>query len=116
MKYSIRYKMAKTLKKMGMNFDSKKNEAVKNMQEVMNSLPDSSIQFVVSREPNGDWVAESVNLSGILTGGTARDDVNEMIKDAIFTYFEVPAKYCDDTLIRAASEPVVIKQEMFAVA
>lgn len=116
MKYSVRYKLARAMKKIGVDFDPLKNDAVRNMKEVIESLPNASIQFTVSREANGDWVAESVNLSGILTGGNSKDDIQEMIKDAIFTYFEVPAKYCDDSLIRAAGEPVIIKQEMFATA
>lgn len=116
MKYSIKYKMARALKKLGTNFDPLNNDAVRNMKTVIESLPSGSIQFTVSREANGDWVAESVNLSGILTGGTSQEDVNEMIKDAIFTYFEIPAKYCDDSLIRSAGEPIIIKQEVFATA
>ena len=116
MKYSIRYKIVKTLKKIGTNFDPMKNDAVRNMKEVIDSLPSASIQFTISRETNGDWIAESINLSGILTGGSAKDNIEEMIRDAIFTYFEIPAKYCDDSLIRAASEPTVIKQELFATA
>ena len=116
MKYSIRYKIAKIVKKVGANFDASKNPAVQNMKDCINNLPDSGIQFIITREPNGNWVAESVNIAGILTGGSIKDDVDEMIKDAIFTYFEVPAKYCDDSLIRSASEPVTIKQEVFATA
>ena len=108
--------MARAMKKIGVSFDPMKNDAVRNMKDVIESLPNASIQFTVSRDANGDWVAESVNLAGILTGGSAKDDTNEMIKDAIFTYFEVPAKYCDDSLIRSAGEPIIIKQEVFATA
>ena len=116
MQYSIRYKIAKLLRKAGAKFDAAKCPEVINMQEVVAALSGGSIQFTVSREPNGDWIAESVNIRGILTGGTAADDVNKMIKDAIFTYFEVPARYCDDALIRASGEPVVVTQEMFATS
>ena len=116
MKYSIRYRLVKIAKKVGTNFDPTNNEAENNMKEVINSLPTSNIQFVISKEPNGDWVAESVNLSGILTGGTAEDNIEEMIKDAIFTYFEVPARFCDNSLIRSTGEPTIIKQEVFATA
>ena len=115
-KYSIRYRVARAIIKTGVNFDPIKNDAVRNMRDTITSLPTSNIQFIVSSESNGDWVAESVNLSGILTGGTKNDDVQEMIKDAIFTYFEIPAKYCEDSLLRTAGEPVIIKQEVFATA
>ena len=114
MKYGIRYKMAKTIKNLGINFDARECEAVHNMRDVIASLPGASIQFAISREPNGNWVAESINISGILTGGTAKDDAQEMIKDAIFTYFEIPARYCDDSIIRAVDKSITIKQEMLA--
>jgi len=116
MKYSVRYRVAKLLRRAGAKFDAKKCKEIINMQEVINSLSGGSLQFTVSREANGDWIAESVNISGILTGGTAEDDIAEMLKDAIFTYFEVPARYCDDALLREAGEPVIIKQEIFAMA
>ena len=114
MKYNIRYKMARVLKKAGFSFDPSKCPEYLNMKEVISSLSGGSIQFTISREPNGDWIAESVNIQGILTGGNASDDINKMIKDAIFTYFEIPARYCNDALIREAGEPTVVKQELFA--
>ena len=116
MKYNIRYKIANMLKKAGVNFDAAKCPEVVNMKEVIEALSGGSIQFTVSREANGDWIAESVNIQGILTGGNATDDINKMIKDAIFTYFEIPARYCDDSLIREAGEPAVIRQELFATS
>ena len=116
MKYSVRYKVAKALKKVGINFDAAKCPEVVNMKDVIEALSGGSIQFTVSREPNGDWIAESVNIQGILTGGTATDDINKMIKDAIFTYFGIPARYCDDSLIRESGEPLIIKQELFATS
>ena len=94
MQYSVRYKVAKLLRKAEARFDAAKCPEVVNMKEVIEALNGGSVQFVVSREPNGDWIAESVNIRGILTGGTAADNVNKMLKDAIFTYFEVPARYC----------------------
>ena len=116
MKYSTRYKVARVLKKTGVNFDASKCPEVLNMKEVIAALSGGSIQFVVSREANGDWMAESVNIQGILSGGSSSDDVEKMIKDAIFTYFEIPARYCDDSLLRESGEPAVIKQEVFATA
>ena len=115
MKYSIRYKTVRAMRKLGLGFDPSKSEEIKNMREVMASLSGGGIQFTVSREANGEWMAESVNIDGILTGGDAKDDVDEMIKDAIFTYFGIPPQFCDDSLLREASEPVVIKQEVFAM-
>ena len=58
MKYSTRYKVARVLKKTGVNFDASKCPEVLNMKEVIAALSGGSIQFVVSREANGDWMAE----------------------------------------------------------
>ncbi|MBR2709836.1 hypothetical protein IKE72_02025 [Candidatus Saccharibacteria bacterium] len=114
MKYSIKYKIIKSLKSLGVDFSAEADIAVQNMRQKINALPGGSVQFTVTTDANGDWVAESVNVPGIVTGGTKKDDINEMTKDAIFTYYEIPAKYCDDRLIREAAEPVTTRHQLFA--
>lgn len=64
------------------------------MFEKISELANGKLEFKISTMPNGDWVAESVNLPGILTGGTRDDDVNDLIADATFTFFDIPSKYC----------------------
>ncbi|MEK7105143.1 MAG: hypothetical protein AAB865_00440, partial [Patescibacteria group bacterium] len=58
-----------------------------------------SIEFKIELQPDGSWVAESTNLDGIITGGSKRQNINEMIKDAIFTYFEIPPHLCNGALV-----------------
>lgn len=117
MKSSIQYRIAELTKKTGL---VKTNPAdcpeLVAMKTAMASLSGGGIQFSVSRNANGEWVAESVNVPGIITGGDAKDDADAMIKDAIFTYYAVPPLYCDDILIREANEPITIKQQVFATA
>lgn len=98
MKYSMRYRVANLAKKLGVDFDPKKSPELMAMKEEITALPDG-IQFRITTEPNGDWMAESVNIDGILTGGDARDNVDEMIKDAIFTYYGVTIVTAQVTVI-----------------
>jgi len=63
-------------------------------------LAHSPIDFEVSRlEENGEvfYSAKSVNFDRgvIMTTGKTLDELSQNIKDAIFTAFGVPAKYCD---------------------
>ena len=116
MKYSMRYMMANLAKQLGVKFDPKQCQAVLEMRKEITSLPEGGIQFTITRESNGDWVAESVSIPGILTGGTANDDINEMVKDAIFTYYGIPPEYCDNRILRESGEPVTVKHAVFATA
>lgn len=64
------------------------------------TLAHSPIDFEISRnEEDGEifYSAKSVNFNGnvIMTTGKTLDELNQNIKDAIFTAFDVPAKYCD---------------------
>ncbi|MBQ8991908.1 hypothetical protein IJ103_01115 [Candidatus Saccharibacteria bacterium] len=78
--------------------------AVQKMNKVLAALPMGGLEFKVTTYKDGEWIAESVNLDGILTGGKADDDKDRMIRDAIFTYFEIPKEYCDSRLIDAVGE------------
>ncbi len=115
MKYSIRYRLARLAKQMGTQSKPQECEALLDMQKEIAALPDG-IQFSITRDASGNWVAESVNIDGILTGGGPNDKTDDMIKDAIFTYYGIPPKYCDNTLLRNANEPVVTKQTVYATA
>lgn len=74
--------------------EAQQSPAVMAMFEQIGNLPHGRLEFKVSMARNGDWMAESVNLPGILTGGRKGDDINELIEDATFTFFEIPRAYC----------------------
>ena len=72
------------------------------------------IEFKIEQHPDGSWTAESVNFDGIITCGTNRQNISYTIKDAIFTYFEIPPQLCVNTLLRGDNEPVTIRQNVYA--
>lgn len=115
MKYSLAYIITRLAKNVGINFDPTKCPELAEMKKEISKLP-NGIQFTISHSPNGEWIAESVNIPGILTGGDAKDDIDAMVKDAIFTYYGVPPQYCDTSLLRNASKPITIKQSVYATA
>ncbi len=47
------------------------------------------VEFAVEIYSDGRWVAESKNVDGMITGGTNVAEMDDMLKDAIFTYFGV---------------------------
>ena len=72
------------------------------------------VEFKIEQFPDGSWSAESTNFDGIITGGTSTQNIASTIKDAIFTYFEIPPHLCVDTLLKGNNEPVTIKQNVYA--
>lgn len=72
------------------------------------------IQFKIEFHPDGSWTAESANIDGIITGGTDAKEMSSMIKDAIFTYFNIPPHLVNDKLLRADNEPVLIERSVWA--
>jgi len=73
------------------------------------------IQFAIEMNPDGTWVAESVNIEGIIAGGFHYpDDLAAMERDAIFAYFRIPPQLCNDELLRVDMEPVRIAQRVYA--
>lgn len=104
------------LRKMGHNFDARKNKQVIEMQDTLNHLEGKAIQFNIMNFPDGTWYAESVNIEGINTGSKNANDIPGMLRDAIFTYFEIPPHLCDDSLLIADNEPVTVKQKVHVSA
>lgn len=111
MKYSLRYAFYNAVNKA---FNIKK----KNIPEVETMFKEielnNGINFVITKEENGDWMAESTNIEGILTGGSSSDDIDDMIKDAIFTYYGIDSKDCvlDSIPIRRRGEKIITRQEV----
>lgn len=108
----IIYTFAQALRRIGYQFHEELDPRVKAMQEAMLKL--GSIQFKTEVFSDGSWVAESTNIDGILTGGTNRQNINERIKDAVFTYFEIPSYLCNDALMKSSGETITLEQRVYA--
>lgn len=106
------YLFAQFLRRIGVNFHEENDARVRLMQETIKRL--CGIQFKIEVSPDGSWVAESTNIDGIITGGTGRDQINDIIKDAVFTYFEIPPHLCNDKLVKTSNESVTLKQCVYA--
>ena len=104
MKYSFRYLLSRKLRKFGLLPDAKDSEAVKNMLKAIKNLEGGKIKFEFEFDENGNWAVESLNVNGIVTGGTFDDNIPELINDAIFTYYAIPPEYCDDSLLLKKSK------------
>lgn len=65
------------------------------------------LNFIVQRYEDG-WTAECNEIKGIITGGTERNptyqEINDAIRDAIFTAFCIPPYLCKDELIKSVRE------------
>lgn len=86
---------------------------VRAMQRRIQTLK-GGIQFKIEFYPDGSWTAESTNVDGIITGGKDKKEMSAILKDAIFTYFEIPPHLCDTTVLRADNEPVTVTQRVYA--
>ena len=106
------YIFAQGLRRIGYNFHEDQDPRVKAMQAQIQQL--GSIQFKVEVATDGSWVAESTNIEGILTGGTNQHNITEHIKDAIFTYFEIPPYLCDDALMKSSGEALTLGWRIYA--
>ena len=76
------------------------------MQESLNRLDGNKVEFSVTTNDDGSWYAYSTNIDGIFTSGDKNDNISEMLKDAVFTFYEVPSAYADDRLLKSTGERV----------
>ena len=106
------YQFAQFLRRFGVNFHEEHNAQVQAMKETIQKL--NGIQFKIEIFGDGSWTAESANIEGIVTGGTNKDSMNDAMKDALFTYFEIPPQFCNDKLIKYSNEPVTLEQRVYA--
>jgi predicted RNase H-like HicB family nuclease len=109
----IIYNLSSLAKKIGIDFKEDINVKVLAMKSEIAKL-NNRIEFKIEYYPDGSWTAESTNVDGIITGGKNNKDVSDTIKDAIFTYFEIPPYLCKDSLLQADNEPVTITQRVYA--
>ena len=106
------YTLARILRRLGFQFHEDTDFRVKAMHETISKL--GSIQFSIEISSDGAWVAESTNIDGIITGGTSKESINEHLKDAVFTYFEIPPHLCNETLVKTQGEPMKLEQKVYA--
>lgn len=71
------------------------------------------IEFKIEQYPDGSWTAESINVDGIITGDKTPKNILATIRDAIFTYFGVPPSLCQDEVLKADNEPVILRQKVY---
>ena len=108
----ILYFSANQLRKLGVHFDGSANEQVLEMKRVIQALDNSAVDFKIDNHPDGSWVAESTNIDGIITGSADPREIPALIRDAVFTYFEVPPQFCKDELLRSDNEPARVEQRL----
>lgn len=100
------------MRSFGFDFKSDKNVQVVAMKKALQKF-DGKIEFSIEQYPDGSWTAESVNIDGIITGGKTTQNASSVIKDAVFTYFEIPPHLCTDSLLRGDNEPITLTQRMY---
>lgn len=100
MKHSIKYIFWNILRKLGLGPNPLECPEIKTMIET--AKKNGKAGFVLKLEifEDGEWLVTSQELPGLVTGGSLkeRNNIEEQVIDAIFTYFAVPPRYCDDTL------------------
>jgi hypothetical protein len=106
------YLVAQQMRRLGHDFHEEADPRVLAMKKEIQRLG-GRIEFNIEQYPDGSWTAESVNVDGIITGGTDTKEVTSTIRDAVFTYFGIPPHLCNDTVLRADNEPVTIKQHVY---
>ncbi|MEK7622123.1 MAG: hypothetical protein AAB415_03000 [Patescibacteria group bacterium] len=106
------FNSSQILRQLGLSFDERSNPSVIRMQEEIHRLG-GGVKFKIEHHPDGSWSAESINVDGIITGSDDVRETNSMIKDAIFTYYEIPSYLCDDGLLKSDNEPVTVTQAVY---
>jgi predicted RNase H-like HicB family nuclease len=104
------YLTAATLRKFGLDFNVSGDKNVGYMRRTIAVLDHHAIEFEIEQYPDGSWAAESKNLDGIITGSRDIREAPELLKDAIFTYFEIPPHLCADNLLWSDNEPAMVEQ------
>lgn len=104
------YHAYNALRGRGVKFNESADPRVVEMHETIAALDNKAINFKIEQHPDGTWTAESTNVDGIMSGSKDPREIPELLKDAIFTYFEIPPQLCNDSLLRADNEPVKVEQ------
>lgn len=75
------------------------------MNAAFDQIP-RQIRVRVHQEEDGRYWAEATDIPGCYTQGRTMDEALQNMKDAVFTYYEVPKEYADPLLIRYEGETV----------
>lgn len=108
----IIYCISRALRQLGYNFHEEADERVRAMKDAVHTVG-GKIEFKIEQHPDGSWTAESVNIDGIITGGISTKELSSALKDAVFTYFRIPPYLCNDAVLRADNEPVILMQRVY---
>lgn len=106
------YNISKLARQIGFDLHEKNDARTVEMLKQIGEL--GKIKFKIEQYPDGSWTAESTNIDGVITGGKNTKDISSTIKDAVFTYFEIPPHLCVDSLLKQDNEPVILKQHVYA--
>ena len=102
MKRSVRDIFWKVLRRIGWRPNLMDCPEIRQMIEAANK--DGRAGFVMDFEvvAGNEWLVTSDELPGLVTGGSLKQfsNIEEQVIDAIFTYFGVPSRYCDDNLFK----------------
>lgn len=109
----IIFDLANLARKFGIRFNYETNTNVLEMKKALAGI-NNKIEFKIEQYPDGSWTAESVNIDGIITGGKNYANISNTLKDAVFTYFDIPPHLCASSLLRADNEPVTLIQRVYA--
>ena len=93
----IIYNLSNLARKINVDFKEDSNIKVLAMKNEIAKL-NNQIEFKIEHYPDGSWTAESTNVNGIITGGKNNKAITATIKDAVYTYFEIPPYLCVDSL------------------
>lgn len=106
------YFLAQKMRGLGYDFKENLDPRVQSMKKEIQRIG-GRIEFKIEQYPDGSWTAESVNVDGIITGGTNTKEASYVIRDAIFTFFGIPSHLCNDEILRADNEPVTVRQHIY---
>jgi len=107
------FNSSQILRKLGFNLNEQSNPSVVQMQDEIRKIG-GAIKFNIEHYPDGSWTAESVNMDGIITGSNDVKETRKVIKDAIFTYYQIPTYLCNDNLLKSDNEAVTVIQAVYA--
>lgn len=106
------FNIGQLMRRFGFDFKEIRNPAFFAMQKKLHEL--GGINFKIEFHPDGSWSAESINIDGIITGGNDIKKSGKIIKDAVFTYFEVPPYLVNFQSVTMNNEPVTMSQKVYA--
>ena len=109
----LQYNLAKLF---SFPIDPEKNFRVQKMKEAIEHVG-GKLNFHIQRYADG-WTAECKEMEGIITGGNnpnpTDQEINNEIRDAIFSAFGIPPYLCKDELIRSVREIALEETRVFA--